>query len=120
MEEYLEFEKLDVWHRAIAFADRVIALSEQLNTDRKHFRLVEQLESAATSIPLNIAEGKGRFHKKEYIQFLYYARGSAYELVSLLEIFHRRKWIDPGTMVDIKKEAIVICKMLNALIRSIK
>jgi four helix bundle protein len=67
------FEDLEVWKRAIKFADKAISVTEKLNTQNKHFRLVENLEASATSIALNIAEGKGRYSKKEFIQFLYIA-----------------------------------------------
>ena len=62
------FEDLDVWQRAVEFADGVIEISENLQSSRNHFRLVEQLEAAATSIAMNIAEGKGRYSKKEFAQ----------------------------------------------------
>ena len=52
------FEDLEVWQKAVEFANRVIQLAEQIQTDRKHFRLIEQLEAASTSVALNIAEGK--------------------------------------------------------------
>jgi hypothetical protein len=42
---------------------------------------------------MNIAEGKGRFSKKEFVQFLYISRGSLYETMTLLEILQRRNWI---------------------------
>ena len=87
------FEDLEVWNKAIEFADQVIDLIECLDTNRKHFRLIEQLEATSTSIAMNIAEGKGRYSKKEFRQFLYIARGSLYETVTLLEIFRRRGWI---------------------------
>lgn len=61
---------------------KVISLVDGIQTDRKHFRLMEQLEASSTSIALNIAEGKGRYSKKEFIQFLYIARGSLYETVT--------------------------------------
>ena len=67
--------------------DQVIEVIDEMDTPRKHYRLIEQLESAATSIPLNIAEGKGRLSKKEFMQYLYIARGSAYEMLTLVEIF---------------------------------
>ena len=54
------FEELKVYQRAIAFSTNVIDAVEHMATPRKHFRLVEQLEAAATSVALNIAEGKGR------------------------------------------------------------
>ena len=52
------FEDLAVWEKATVFADQVIDLVEDLDTDRKHFRLIEQLEAASTSIAMNIAEGE--------------------------------------------------------------
>ena len=59
------FENLEVWKKVIAFAEQVIEVTENLNSDRKHYRLIEQLESSAASISMNIAEGKGRYSKKE-------------------------------------------------------
>ncbi len=70
------FEDLEVWNKAIEFADQVIDLIECLDTNRKHFRLIEQPEAASTSVAMNI-------------QFLYIARGSLYETVTLLEIFRK-------------------------------
>ena len=120
MEEKIDFENLEVWQRSVFFADQILELTEQLNSNRKHFRITSQLESSVTSISLNIAEGKGRYSKKEFIRFLYYARGSAYETVTILEIFKRRSWINIKIFQSLKKEAIEICKMINGLITSIK
>lgn len=114
------FEDLEVWQKAVDFADKVINISEEIQTDRKHFRLIEQLESASTSIALNIAEGKGRYSKKEFIQFLYIARGSLYETITLLIIFNKRKWISSEQLEEIKEFGDHIGKMLSSLINSIK
>ncbi len=81
-----DFEQLIVWHKAVDFASNMIDASENLNTCRKHYRLTEQLESACTSIAMNIAEGKGRSSAKAYVLHLTYARGSLYESLTLLEI----------------------------------
>jgi four helix bundle protein len=59
MTPQIAYKDLQVWQKSIDLASTVIALVDNLNTDRKHFRLIEQLESAVTSIPMNIAEGKG-------------------------------------------------------------
>ena len=56
------------WQPAVDFADYAISLTENLQSNRKHYRLVEQFESSATSVAMNIAEGKGRHSKKEFIQ----------------------------------------------------
>ena len=49
------FEDLEVWRKSVSFAVKVIEIIDKLNTDRKHFRLIEQLESAVTSVAMNIA-----------------------------------------------------------------
>lgn len=71
MDEYLSFEKLLVWQKAIDWSVDVINVVDSINCDRKHFRLIEQLESSSSSVAMNIAEGKGRFSKKEFRQYLY-------------------------------------------------
>ena len=86
----LSFEDLEVWHKSVDFAVSVIDTAERMNTDRKHYRLIEQVESSVTSISANIAEGKGRNSKKEFIQYLYIARGSLFETISFLAIFNRK------------------------------
>ena len=114
------FEDLEVWQKAVEFAKLVIDIAGEINTDRKHYRLIEQLEAASTSIALNIAEGKGRYSKKEFIQFLYVARGSLYEAITLLIIFHKNNWISEKQLDEIKNFADEIGKMLSGLISSIK
>jgi len=114
------FEELTVWQKALDFAEKIIDLTENIKTDRKHFRLIEQLESSTTSVALNIAEGKGRYSKKEFMQFLYIARGSLYETVALLKLFSRKKWITEIQLEQIEISADEIAKMLSGLINSIK
>jgi len=45
-------------------------------------------------VALNISEGKGRFSKKEFKHFLYIARGSLYETVTMLQIFKKKQWLE--------------------------
>ena len=52
--------------------------------NEEKFGLISQTNRAAVSIPSNIAEGLGRNHKRDCIQFLHISRGSAYELETLL------------------------------------
>jgi four helix bundle protein len=114
------FEDLEVWQKAVEFAYRVIQLSEKIETDRKHYRLIEQLESASTSVASNIAEGKGRYSKKEFVQYLYIARGSLYETITQLIIFYKNKWISDAELREMKKLGSEIGKMISSLISSIK
>jgi four helix bundle protein len=114
------FQKLDVWQLAVEFADAVISAAENLQTPRQHYRLVEQLEAASTSIAMNIAEGKGRYSKKEFVHFLYIARGSLYETVTLLTIMQRRGWIADDVLGVITDQADLVARKIAGLINSLK
>ena len=117
--EQAAYKDLQVWQKSMQFANRVVKLIDSLDTPRKHYRLLEQLESAVTSVPMNIAEGKGRESKKEFIHFLYIARGSIYETLTLLEIFQMQNWITTETFRDLESSGIEIIKMLKGLIKAI-
>ena len=119
MEGRSSYKDLMVWQKSMVFAIEVIEIIDELDTPRKHYRLFEQLESAATSIPMNIAEGKGRNSKKEFVHFLYIARGSLYETLTLLEIFKMRGWLTEKNYVDLENKSNEIAKMLKGLINSL-
>ena len=72
------FQDLKVWQKSVLFSEEAIRAIDEINAPRKHYRLIEQLESACTSVAMNIAEGKVRQTTKEFIQFLYIARGSLF------------------------------------------
>jgi len=118
-ERRMAHKDLLVWQKSMSFADQVIDLVDQLDTPRKHYRLIEQLEAAVTSVPMNIAEGKGRNSKKEFVHFLYIARGSLYESLTLLEIFHMKNWINSDLFNNLETQANELAKMINGLIRSL-
>jgi len=114
------FEDLQVYHKALDFAAAVVDQIEEMDTPRKHYRLIEQLEAACTSVVLNISEGKGRFSKKEFKQFLYIARGSLYETVAMLQIFKKKNWLGEKPYQTLYLEAEEMNKMLSGLINSLK
>ena len=114
------FEDLKVWQKAVDFAEIVIRAIDTFDAPRKHYRLIEQLESAATSPAMNIAEGKGRFSKKEFVHFMYIARGSVFETITLLIIVHRMGWLSNDKLCEIKIMGEEVTKMLNSLIKSVK
>jgi len=114
------FEQLEVYQKALDFSVAVIDIVDEVETDRKHYRLIEQLESSCTSIALNISEGKGRFSRKEFKHFLYIARGSLYETITMLQIFQKKNWLDKEYYQKLYLEAEEINKMISGLIRSIK
>jgi four helix bundle protein len=113
------FEELKVYKRALDYSVAVINAIDGIDTPRKHFRLIEQLEASSTSVALNISEGKGRFSKKEFKHFLYISRGSLYETVTMLQIFKTKKWLDEKSYEKLYSEAEAINKMISGLIKSI-
>ncbi len=114
------YEDLKVWDRAVNFAVMVIDAAETIESDRKHYRLFEQIEAASTSIAMNLAEGKGRFSVKEFKHYCYIARGSLYETMTLLEIFHRKNWLSPEKYLEIKSAAIESAGMIKGLVNSLE
>lgn len=119
-DKLFSFQELKVWQKSVLFAEQVIRTIDDIEAPRKHYRLIEQLESACTSVSMNIAEGKGRQTTKEFIQFLYIARGSLFEVVTLLIIFNNLEWLKTQSFVEIQNMALEITKMLNSLIKSMK
>ena len=120
MTDYLfPFEKLDVWQLAVDLAEFVLGLLEQL-PQNKHIRLISQMEAAATSPAQNIAEGKGRQYKKEFIQYLHIAQGSLYEVVTLNEVFRRRKLFREEDSIEVRKRCEQVDRKLNGLINSLR
>ena len=113
------YENLEVWNKAIDFSVDVIETVDHVSTDRKHYRLLEQIEASSTSVAMNIAEGKGRFSQKEFVQFLYIARGSLYETMTLLEIFRRMRWILDNRYFELESSGKEIASMIKGLINSI-
>lgn len=113
------FEELKAYQRARGLFVAVINVIEGIETPRRHFRLIEQLEASCTSVALNISEGKGQFSKKEFKQFLYIARGPLYETVTMLQIFKAKKWLNQKLYKELYSEAEKINKMVSGLIKSI-
>jgi len=110
------FENLEVYQRAVNFAERITVLTKTFPA-QGHYHLVDQLRRASLSISLNIAEGNGRWHAKDRKNFFWIARGSVFECVPLLELCRREKLISEQEWVDLKSELEVLSKMLTALIK---
>ena len=107
------FENLEVYQKAVAFA---IEVSEITDTFPKgSYYLTDQINRAAISISLNLAEGNGRFTQKDRNNFFYIARGSAFECVPLLKILNAKKRINEEQYNRLMTEIETISKMLSGL-----
>ncbi len=112
-------KKLDVWKESIEFAVTIYNLVKKFPSNEE-FGLTSQLKRAAVSIPGNIAEGAARNSKREFVQFLYIARGSMSEVDTHLEIALRLGFIAKEMAASIEPKMTRIDKMLTGLIQFLK
>ena len=111
------FEKLEVYQKALDFADRVAAITEKF--PRGYYFLIDQLNRAALSITTNLAEGNGRFTKPDRKHFFVIARGSVQECVPLEEIALRRGLIDECSALAFRERLEIMAKMISGLINGL-
>ena len=111
----LDHEKLQVYQRSLAFISWAEPLLDRL---QKSLSVRDQLDRAGTSVPLNIAEGNGKFTSADRCRFFDNARGSALECSACLDVLVAKGKI-AGTEVETGKEMLVeIVSMLIGLIRA--
>lgn len=108
------FENLDVYQRSIQFVSEVEAILERPGIKR---HLADQLSRAALSIPLNIAEGNGRWHKGDKRNFFWIARGSVFECVPIIEILRIKNLVSDQEHLALRDRLEVLGKMLTRLIQ---
>lgn len=112
-------EELEVWQKSMEFAQAVYQATQAF-PEKEQFGLTSQVRRAAISVPANIAEGKGRFHKKEFLQFLYNARGSLYETVTFLRIALKLRYLSDPQHRMLEQQAQGVLSQLSGLINYLK
>ena len=112
------FEKLDVWHRAIAFADLVYASTRHFPPDER-FGLTNQMRRAAVSVSSNIAEGTSRLSKIDFARFVEIASGSLFEVVSQSFIGKSQGFLTDEQFQEIYVAAEEQGRMLSGLRKSL-
>ena len=100
----------------MAFAQEILRLMD--DAPKKTASISDQLRRAAMSIPANLAEGLGRWHKGDRRQFFWIARGSTNECVVHLQFALNRGMIRDEDYPRLKCELDLIGKMITALITS--
>lgn len=118
MKQVRYFEDLEVWQAAPIFAKRIFEITDSEKFKWEH-RLTEQMHASSGSIMDNIAEGYERNGNKEFINFLYYSKGSCGEIRSQLT-----RCLDVGLISEddykiLRQQAIEISVAIYNLINSI-
>jgi four helix bundle protein len=114
----LNFEKLDVWHKSIEFADLVYSETRSFPADER-FGLTNQMRRAAVSVSSNIAEGSSRISRNDFARFLELATGSLFELVSQSTIGLRQGFLDEASHRRLYAAAEEQVRMLSGLRKSL-
>ena len=112
------FEKLDVWQKAIDFADLIYNRTRAFPPDER-FGLTNQLRRAAVSISSNIAEGSSRSSKGDFARFVEIATGSVFEVVSQAFIAQRQRLLNENEFRQIYTDAEELSRMLSGLRKSL-
>jgi four helix bundle protein len=112
------FEKLDVWQKAIDFADLVYDETRAFPGEER-VGLTNQLRRAAVSISSNIAEGFSRSSKNDFARFTEIAAGSVFETVSQAFIARRQNFLGEDQFQKIYADAEELSRMLSGLRKSL-
>jgi four helix bundle protein len=115
MEKKFSHEKLIVYNRSLEFVEFVENL---LSKFKDRLNVYDQIDRSSTSIPLNIAEGTGKFTVKDKNRYYDIARGSAVESAACLDVLLKRNRITIEENVKGKELLFEIVSMLIGLIKS--
>jgi four helix bundle protein len=116
---YQSFEELNVWKKARELRKRLRELLKQFPSEER-YRLSDQIIRASRSITANIAEGHGRFHYQENIQFCRTLRGSLSEVLDHLTVALDEHYITAAQLDEYRNEIKEIERMLNGYIAYLK
>jgi four helix bundle protein len=113
MSKLESYRDLEIWKISMQLAREVYQITEGMP---KHeiYGLTSQIRRASVSVPANIAEGYGRNHRKEYVQFLGVANGSLKELETLLLLAHDLNYLN-----DIAK-LMSLCESAGRLLNRLR
>ena len=114
-----QFEKLKVWQVAHQLTLDIYKITKNFPKDEK-YSLVDQIKRSTSSIPANIVEGNERKTKKEYIQFLYNAKGSCAETKYHLFLSKDLGYLSLDDYQYLNNKTIEISKMLSSLINYLR
>lgn len=115
----MNFTDLNIWKESHRLAVDIYKLTKNFPKS-EIFGITSQLQRASTSIPANIAEGFGRKSGKEFIQFLYQAKGSLYETQSFIFLCQDIDYIEKQQAKIVLDQYEVLAKMLNSFITKVK
>ena len=109
------YEDLKVWRLSMSLVLDIYRCTASF-PKQEVYGLTSQMRRAAVSIPSNIAEGKGRYSRKELLQFLFHARGSLLELRTQIAIARALSFLKDSDADDLIRRTSEVGRLLNGLI----
>lgn len=116
---YGSFEDLDVYKMAREFRKKIYELIKKLPAEEK-YSLDSQMRRAIISVTNNIAEGHGRYHYQENIQFCRQSRGSLEEIIDDLNVCIDERYFDEDYLNQLKEEGYKLLKKVNSYIKYLR
>jgi four helix bundle protein len=113
------YRDLKVWQKAMDLVVEVYRVSRTFPEDEQ-YGLTSQARRAAVSIPTNLAEGHGRFYRRDFVRHLSFANGSLTELETAIELGLRLRYITTGTAVELQQHSSEVGRMLAGLARRLR
>ena len=112
------FEKLDVWQKAVVLADLIYSQTRNFPADER-FGLTNQMRRAAISISSNIAEGSSRMSQADFSRFIEIATGSVFEVTSQAFIAKKQGFLSKEKFRSIYQATEELSRMLSGLRKSL-
>ena len=116
--EQYKFQKLQVYQLALGYVDSIYELSKRL-PERERFNLSSQIERAATSIALNIAEGSTGQSNAEQNRFLGFALRSYLETIACLDLIERRTYAHSDSLLPLREQGHQLFIKISAFRKSL-
>ena len=112
------FEKLEVWQKAINFADSVYTRTRTF-PETERFGLTNQMRRAVVSISSNLAEGSSRSSRPDFARFVEIATGSLFEVISQATVSKRQGFLSEADYNQLYSACEKQSKMLSGLRKSL-
>jgi four helix bundle protein len=114
MKSYFDHEKLDLYQESIAFCGWV---GDLLNEITGKAAAKDQFDRASTSLPLNIAEGNGKFSNADRPRLLEIARGSALDCAACLDVLAVRRLVPTERILPAKEQLVRILNLPMGMLK---
>ncbi len=116
---YKSYKELNVWKKSRELRSAIFILCQTFPSEEK-YKLSDQLIRCSRSVTANLAEGHGRHHFQEYIQFCRMSRGSLLELTDHLTVAADCNYITSEKLEELNSLASEVHRLLNGYINYLK